>query len=342
MKFLERMGVKITGVASALPEKVVHNEDISRIVDTSHDWIFSRTGIEERRVAGEGEGNTSLSLEASKKALDSAGVLAKDLDLILSATSVPDYLYPSTACEIQGALSASKAVAFNVVAACSGFLYALKVAEAFLSNGTYKKALITGCDVHSRCMDWSDRSTCILFGDGAGAMVLEADSERNEFYTIELYSDGTKAYDLTLPFSGVSTPFTSNNSKPKPSFIRMNGREIYRFSLTVIPKAILETLEKAELSLSDIDYFIPHQANFRIIEAIREKLGLREEQMIVDLKEHGNTSSASIPLALSYAIEKKKINSASNVMIVGFGAGLTWGVAVLRLESLFSKKLSFS
>ncbi len=325
--------VRIIGIGSALPDYVIKNDDLSNVVDTNDEWITARTGIKQRRVVSGNEGITSLSVQASKDALEYAGVTPLDIDLIISATSIPDNIYPSTACEIQGLLGAKNAVGFNVVAACSGFVYAMKVAYSFLTTGTYKRILITGGDLHSRAIDWKDRSTCILFGDAAGAIVLERWEGENEIQSIDLYSDGTKGHELYLPFSGKNSPLVTPNDV-KQQYVQMNGKEIYKFSLREIPPAILKSLGNSNISLSEMDYLIPHQANMRIVEALGEKLNLRKDQLIANLQTFGNTSAASIPVALHTAIKSNQIKTPSNIVMVGFGSGLTWGVAVVRWTAL--------
>ncbi len=321
--------VKITGVGAAFPDRVVTNDDISKIVDTNDEWISSRTGIKQRRVVSANEGTVSLSVKASRDALGYAGLLPKDIDLIITATSLPDHLYPSTSCEVQGKIGADNAVGFDVVAACSGFVYGLSIANSFIKSGVYKKALVIGVDIHSRFLDWTDRNTCILFGDGAGAMIVERHEGEDEILAIDIHSDGSKAKELYIPLHGNNSPFVGANESKK-QFVSMNGKEIYKFSVKVVPNAILDTLKNANLPLSELDYLIPHQANIRIINAIRNKLKLKEEQVIAKLENFGNTSSASIPIALTRAFKRKTVKVPSNITMVGFGAGLTWGVAVVR------------
>lgn len=337
MSQVKGYAVKITGIGGYVPKKIVANEDLSKIVDTNDEWITSRTGIKERRIVSGNEGTNFLALEASKDALAYSGLSAEDLDLIIVATSLPDNLYPSTACEIQGELGAKKAVAFNVVAACSGLVFGMSVANAYLTNGTYKKALVVGVDVHSRFVDWSDRGTCILFGDGAGAMVLEQTDGENEIYCIDIHSDGSKACELVIPLTGKNSPLVEENEQ-KPQQVYMNGKEIYRFSVKVVPNAILNALKQANISIEELDYLIPHQANLRIIEAIAERLKLREDQIIASVQKYGNTSAASVPLALTDALNQNKVKIPSRICMVGFGSGLTWGVAVVKFTAQDHRK----
>ena len=322
--------VQIIGIGYSIPDSVITNDDLSTIMETDDEWITSRTGIKERRVVSEDEGATSLSVKASEDALSYCGLGSKDLDLIISATSIPDYLYPSTACEIQGSIGATNAVAFNVSAACSGFIYAIKIAYLFLNSGNYRCALITGCDIHSRFVDWNDRNTSILFGDAAGAVIMCSNPKSsNQILSINIYSDGSKSKYLSLPISGKNAPFVQPNKTLK-QFVSMNGQEIYKFSVRVIPNAILEALKNAGLSIQDMDYLIPHQANIRIINSLKQKLGLNDSQVISKLQYLGNTSASSIPIALLYSIKNKQIKMPSTLVMVGFGAGLTWGVAVIQ------------
>lgn len=330
--------VKITGIGSALPETIINNDDLSKIVETNDEWVTSRTGIKERRVVSGNESLTDLSVIAAKEALAYAGTSAEDIDLIISATSIPDNLYPSTACEVQGKIGAVKAAAFNVVAACSGFVFAMQVAQSMIAVGTYKKALVIGGDLHSRAIDWSDRNTCILFGDAAGAMVLEKSDDESDILNIELNSDGTKGCDLYIPLNGKNSPLAKKNDVQN-QHVAMNGKEIFKFSVRVIPEAVRNALNSINMTTEDIDYLIPHQANIRIIEALGEKLNLREDQLIAKLQYFGNTSAASIPLALDYALRNKKISKLpAKIAMVGFGSGLTWGVAVINFRAEDKRK----
>ena len=337
MSLINLRPVKITGLGAALPQRAISNDELSTILDTNDEWITTRTGIKQRHVVSGDEGITSLAVQAANEALAYAGVSATDIDLIISATSIPDHLYPSTACEVQAEIGAINAVAFNVVAACSGFVFALQVAHSLLSNGTYRRALVIGGDLHSRAIDWKDRSTAILFGDAAGAMVVEQTDGENEILAIDLHSDGRKSSDLRLPLVGKNSPLVNPNT-PKEQKVFMNGREIYKFSIKMIPGAVLDALEKAKLPIEKMDYLIPHQANLRIVEALGEKLNLREDQLIANLSMYGNTSAASIPVALSTSIKQNKVKIPSHIAMVGFGSGLTWGVAVVKWTAMDKRK----
>ena len=322
--------VSVVGIGRYVPESVITNDDISKIVDTNDEWIVSRTGIRERRIISGDETASSMAVNAAKDALGYAGMTGEDIELIITATSMPDNLYPSTACEVQAAIGASKAVSFDVVAACSGLIYAMNIARNFIMTGAYKTALIIGVDVHSRFVDWTDRSTCVLFGDGAGAMILKkSDDAVNDILAIDLHSDGTKSSELRIPLTGQNCPLVEPNSQKK-QIVTMNGKEIYKFAISVVPESIQQALTLAGLKIEDMDYLIPHQANMRIVSAITERLNLNPERVIVNLDKFGNTSTASIPIALTEALENNKIEENSKLAMVGFGAGLTWGTAVIK------------
>lgn len=322
--------VAITGIGKYAPECVVTNDDIAKIVDTNDEWIVSRTGIKERRVVSGDESASSLAIKAAKDAIAFAGINAEDIDLIITATSMPDALYPSTACEVQGGIGATKAVAFDVVAACSGLIYGLSIARNFIMTGAYKNVLLIGVDIHSRFVDWTDRSTCVLFGDAAGALVLQrAEDGINDILAVDLNADGTKSGELKIPLNGKNCPLAEPNTE-RNQYVHMNGREIYKFAVKVVPDSILKSLNNAGLTINELDYLIPHQANMRIVSAITEKLELNSDKVIVNLDKYGNTSTASIPLALTEAIEEGKIETPSTLVLCGFGAGLTWGTALVK------------
>lgn len=330
--------VSIIGVGRCVPEKVITNEDISKIVDTNDEWIVSRTGIKERRVVSGEETASSLGAKAAIDALGFADIKPDEIDLLITATSLPDNLYPSTACEIQAAIGAYNAAAFDVVAACSGLVYAMNIARNFIMTGTYKTILLVGVDLHSRYVDWSDRSTSILFGDGAGAFVLRKSEDNiNDILSVKIGADGRKANELKIPLNGKNCPLVEQREERK-QIVSMNGREIYKFAVTVVPECIKSSLDLAGLTINDLDYFIPHQANIRIVSAIAERLNLKEEQAIVNLDKYGNTSTASVAIALSEAIEQGKIKFPSVMAVCGFGAGLTWGTAIIRWRAEDKRK----
>ncbi|MDN5346602.1 MAG: 3-oxoacyl-[acyl-carrier-protein] synthase [Clostridia bacterium] len=322
--------VGITGVGSYLPEEVITNFDLEKIVDTSDEWIRTRTGIRERRRASSEEAASDLSLVAAEKALACAEVAAEDIDLIIVATVTPDMFFPATACLVQDRLGAKRAAAFDLSAGCSGFIYALAVASQFIANGTYNTALVIGVDVLTKIINWEDRSTCVLFGDGAGAVILQPVEPGQGLLAVHLGADGSGGRFLEMPAGGSRQPATLDTVKAKLHSIHMNGPEVFKFAVRILGEASLAVLEKANLTKADIDFLIPHQANIRIVEAAIKRLGLEAEKVFVNLDRYGNMSSASIPVALDEAYREGKLKVGANVLLVSFGAGLTWGSAVLR------------
>lgn len=335
-----RYPVTIVGVGKCLPETIITNDDLEKLVDTNDEWIFSRSGIKERHIISGDETAASLASKAAKETIAFAGADVKDIDLIICATSLPDNLYPSTACEIQQAIGAFNAAAFDIVAACSGLIYGLKIANSFIASGEYKNVLLVGVDVHSRFVNWSDRSTCVLFGDGAGALLLQrSQDEQNDVLFVDIRADGTKASELKIPLSGVNCPLVEKNV-PESQCVTMNGREIYKFAVNSVPESIKNVLIKANLTVDDVDKYLLHQANVRIIHAIADKLNENYDKFYVNLHKYGNTSSASIAIALTDAIEENKINYPSILVLSGFGAGLTWGTAAVRWRAKDKRKQS--
>jgi 3-oxoacyl-[acyl-carrier-protein] synthase-3 len=325
------VGAKLIGVGSAVPASVVTNADLEKLVDTSDEWITTRTGIRERRIVSEHETATGLAIEAAKDAIGFSGIDPSIIDLIIVATSTPDNLYPSTACMVQGAIGAPKAAAFDMEAACTGIIYALAVGHQFIGSGTFKTVLIIGVDIHSRFLNWEDRNTCILFGDGAGALIMQASPDENEILGTYLRADGTGGHLLCIPNSGTAYPHAGTTPpKAMHKFLNMNGRAIYEFAVTAVPEAVRAACARAGIRVEDIDYFIPHQANQRIIKGAAERLGLRADQIVSNVDEYGNTSAASIPLAMSGAIHSGQIKGPATCVLVGFGGGLTWGSAIVR------------
>ena len=330
--------VSITGIGRYMPEQVVTNDDIARVVDTSDEWITTRTGIKERRVVGRNETATFLASEAARKAMEFASIAAEDIDLIIVATSLPDSLYPSTACEVQAEIGAVNAAAFNVVAACTGLVYGISIARNFIMSGTYSTVLLIGVDIHSRFLNWNDKSTCILFGDAAGALVLQKSLDGiNEILSVDIRSNGNKANELYIPLQGQNSPFVGHNGR-KEQFVNMNGKEIYKFAVSSMPESIKRALSIAGLEVRDIDYLIPHQANIKIINSIADKLGLAPEQVVTNLDRYGNTSTASIPVALVEELDKGTIKIPSIMAMCGFGAGLTWGTAIVKWRAVDKRK----
>ena len=319
------MRARIIGTGSCLPETVVTNDDLSKIMDTSDEWISSRTGIRERRLVKE-ETTTSMSVTAAKRAMENAGVSAEDIDLIIVGTITGDYVTPSTACEIQAAIGADKAVAFDINAACSGFMFALHTADAYLQAGVYKTALILGAETLSKIMDWNDRSTCVLFGDGAGAAVVRADETGLLAY--DQGSDGAKGKVLACQSRKNNNPLVKNPMDLQYTY--MDGQEVYKFAVTTVPASIKKVVEEAGLTIEDIDYFALHQANIRIIQSVAKRLKVSEDKFPTSLDHCGNISAASVPILLDEMNQKGMLKPGMKIVLSGFGAGLTWGSAVIE------------
>jgi 3-oxoacyl-[acyl-carrier-protein] synthase III len=322
--------VGIIGTGSYLPEKVLTNKDLENMVDTTDKWIVSRTGIRERRIAAEDQASSDLAVEASRKALEAAGVTADQLDLIIVATVTPDMMFPATACLLQDRLGAKKAAAFDLSAACSGFLYGIATASQFIQSGMYRYALVVGVDCLSKITNWEDRNTCVLFGDGAGAVVLGPVEEGSGFLSFELGADGSGGDLLKQPAGGSRLPASRDTVDGRLHTISMAGREVFKFAVRVMGNAAEEALAKAGMTKEDIDFLVPHQANTRIIDAAVKRFGLSEEKVIINLDRFGNMSSASIPVALDEALHQGRIKKGNTLVLVGFGGGLTWGAAVLK------------
>lgn len=327
---MEKIYVGISGIGSYVPEKVITNHDIAKIVDTSNEWIIERTGIQERRIVDEETATSDIASIAAERALQDAKLKPEDIDLIIVATATPDHSFPSTACLVQKKIGASKAAAFDISVGCSGFVYALAVGEKFIKAGFYERVLIIGAETLSKIVDWQDRSTCILFGDGAGACVLEKCEENTGILASELGSDGTNGKVLILPAGGSRQPASEDTVKNRLHSIKMEGREVFKFAVRVMDKTSKSVIEKANLRLEDIDFLVPHQANTRIIDAAAKKLKLEQGKIYVNLNKYGNMSSASIPVALEEAIKEKRIKKGDNVLLVAFGAGLTWASMIIK------------
>lgn len=318
------MYARIVGVGSYLPGQPVSNDDlVRRGVDTSDEWIVTRTGIRARHIADEDVKSSDLALEASRRALQDARVEAADLDLIIVATSTPDYIFPSTACLLQSKLGNAGAMAFDVQAVCSGFVYALTVAEKFIRSGSHKKVLVVGAEVFSRILDWNDRATCVLFGDGAGAVVLEA-SEQPGILASAAHADGSHHGILAVAGNVCGGKVTGD------PFLRMDGQAVFKFAVRVLSEVAKECCAEAGIDSHEVDWLIPHQANVRIIEATGKKLGLDMNKVVVTVDKHGNTSAASVPLALDAAIRDGRIQRGQKVMLEGVGGGFTWGAVLLE------------
>jgi 3-oxoacyl-[acyl-carrier-protein] synthase-3 len=320
---------KITGWGKYVPSKVLTNADLEKIVDTSDEWIVSRTGIRERHIIEPGETNTTMSVAASRQALDVAGLMPQDVDLIIVATSSPDHFLPSVASEVQYQLGA-KCPAFTLTAGCAGFVYALVTAHQFIATGAYNRVLVIGTEIISLFVNWEDRKTCALFGDGSGAVVLEASSQPGGVQSFVLGSDGSGGEHLTVRGGGCAYPMSHEMIDDKAMYIEMNGRKVVKFALQVMGKAALQAIDKAGLTVDDIDLLIPHQASLRIIQVVARHLGLPMDKVFVNLDRYGNMSAAAIPVALVEAIEEGRIRDGMNVCMVGYGGGFTWAATVMH------------
>ena len=315
--------VSISGLGCKVPDRVVTNDELSQHVDTSDEWIIERTGIRERRIAAPEEALSDLALPAARAALDQAGLEGKDIDLIIVATVTPDMAFPSTAALVADQLGATDAAAYDLSAGCTGFMYALAQGYGMLAGGLAKRALVIGGDVLSKILDWSDRSTLVLFGDGAGAVVLEASAEQG-FLGFELGADGGGGTSLWLPGSG------SRAFEDPERFVKMNGREVFKFATRILVQSAEDLLASCEVTIDDVDLYIPHQANVRIIEHATRKLGVPSDRVVINVDRYGNTSSGSIPLALADALADGRLRPGQLVLMTGMGAGLTWGSALMR------------
>ncbi|ETT37054.1 3-oxoacyl-(acyl carrier protein) synthase III [Paenibacillus sp. FSL R5-192] len=321
--------VGIIGTGKYVPEKILTNSDLEKMVDTNDEWIVSRTGIKERHIAAPDQATSDLAYEAAIKALESAGMTGSDLDLIIVATITPDSSFPSTACILQDKLGAKGAAAFDLSAACSGFVYGLASATSFIQSGMYNNALVIGADCLSRITDYTDRNTCVLFGDGAGAVVVGEVPEGRGFKAFDLGAEGAGGSLLQMEGGGSRLPATAETVENKKHYINMNGREVFKFAVRVMGTATIEVLRKAGMERTDVDLFVPHQANIRIIQSAMQRLELPEEKVVVNVDKYANTSAASIPLALVEAAEEGRMKAGDTVLMVGFGGGLTWGASVL-------------
>ncbi|HXJ10216.1 MAG TPA: beta-ketoacyl-ACP synthase III [Burkholderiales bacterium] len=315
---------RIVGTGSYLPPRVMTNDEFAARLQTSDAWIRERTGIAQRHIADDGQASSDLAYQASRRALDAAGVAAADIDLIVVATSTPDYIFPSTACLLQAKLGVKGCAAFDVQAVCSGFVYALATADTFIRSNQYKKALVVGAEVFSRILDWNDRGTCVLFGDGAGAVVLAADSKPGIHASV-LHADGSQVGLLSVPGN-----VCKGNIVGSP-FLQMNGQGVFKFAVRVLEEVARETVAAAGMTLEDVDWLIPHQANVRILDATARKLGVPREKLVVTVDHHANTSAASVPLALDEFVRAGKIRAGHRVMMQGVGGGFTWGAALVTL-----------
>ncbi len=314
---------KISGTGSYLPVRVVTNFDLEKIVNTSHDWIVSRSGIVERHFAADGEMASDLAMHASRKAIEAAGMSVDEIDLVIVATTTPDQIFPSTACILQDKLGIRQGAAFDVQAVCSGFVYALNTADLFIRSGQARNALVVGTEVLSRLLNWKDRSTCVLFGDGAGAVVLQR-SETPGILSAKLYADGSYRGMLSAEGS------IRNGAIVGDPYMKMDGKAVFKFAVKVLSEVVEEVLADNKMQCADIDWLVPHQANVRIMEATAKKLGMSMDKVVVTVAHHGNTSAASIPLALDTAVRDGRIQPGQHVLLEAVGGGFTWGAVLLR------------
>ena len=320
----------IVGVGSYVPERRLTNADLEEMVETSDEWITTRTGIKERRIASDDQFTSDLATEAARKAMSKAGVTGGDIDLVIVATITPDMPFPSTACLVQHNIGAVNAAAFDLEAACSGFIYALEIAQQFIMSRTYDTVLVIGAEKLSSIIDWKDRNTCVLFGDGAGAAVLQNREQSHGLLTACMGADGGKAGLLSMPGGGRRCPATSDSLDNRLHYLRMDGKETYKSAVTAMHRAALKALERCQLDITQIKCIIPHQANLRIISAVGDRLGAKKEQVYINVDKFGNTSAASVAIALDQAVENGVIERGDLILMVVFGAGLTWGAAVIE------------
>jgi len=326
----EEEKVSITGIGSYLPRKILTNYDLEKMIDTTNDWIIQRTGIKERRIIENGVTTSDLATKASLKAMKDAKVSPKDLDMIITSTITPDHFFPSTSCYIQQKIGATRASAFDILAACAGFIYAISIGQSFVSSGAAKTVLVVGAECLSKITDYKDRTTCVLFGDGAGAVILQKSEKKHQILYTNLAADGSQADVLIMPGGGARNPASLESVQKRMHYIQFKGKEVFKLAINNITKLIIETAKKNNLKPKDIDLIIPHQSNLRIIEATMQKLGLPMEKAFVNIDKYGNTSSASIPIAIDEARKAGRLRKGNIVMLVAFGGGLTWGSSLIR------------
>jgi 3-oxoacyl-[acyl-carrier-protein] synthase III len=325
-----RRSAAIAGWGKYVPSKVLTNFDLEKMVDTSDEWIVTRTGIAERRIAAPEECTSTQSINAANEALERAQISAADLDLIIVATNSPDYLFPATACLVQDGIGATKAGGYDLQAGCSGFIFALSTASQFIESGTYDNILVIGAETLSRLINWEDRATCVLFGDGAGAVVLRAAERERGLLSFVMRSNGSGGHFLSLPAGCARNPASAETVAKAQHFVHMSGNEIFKAAVRMMVDASTEAVAKAGLALSDIDLFVPHQANLRIIQAAAKRMELPEEKVWINIHKYGNTSAATIPISLCEAADSGRLKDGDLVVVASFGAGLTWGATVLR------------
>ncbi len=329
---MERYYGRITGWGKSVPQRILTNHDLEQMVETLDEWIVTRTGIRERRIAGPDETTSSMSVEACQKAMERAGATPEEIDLIIIATSTPDYFCPPVSSMVQDRLGATRAGAFTLVAGCTGFVYGLVTASQFIQSGMYQKALVVGVEKLSPAVDWTDRGTCVLFGDGGAAVLVEASDQPTGILSSELGSQGKDWDALIAPGYGTAKPFCEEVLRNKEHFLRMDGRRVFKFATKKMTDSVINVVQSSGLTWDDIDLIIPHQANARIIELATRRLGVEPEKVMVNVDRYGNTSAASIPLALCDAVEEGRLHSGDHIVLVGFGAGLTWAAAALHWQ----------
>lgn len=328
----KKIKARITGTGSYVPAKVLTNQDLEKMVETSDEWIFTRTGMKERRIAAQGEFTSDMGLEAAKKALKKAQIEPEAIDLILVATLTPDYTFPSTACLIQSQLKASHAAALDIQAACTGYLYGLAIAKAFIESGIYKNVLIVASEKLSSIVNYKDRNTCILFGDGASACIVSSKGKGLLIQDVSIGADGDQSQLLILPAGGSRVPASKESIEQDLHYIKMEGKEVFKHAVRRMESAAKESLEKAGIQESEISWLVPHQANTRIIEALAKRFEIAEDRVFVTIHKYGNTSASSIGIALDELLEAHPLSPKDNILLAAFGAGLTWGASVLSLE----------
>lgn len=326
------IGVKILSTGSYVPEKILTNFDLEKMVETSDEWISTRTGIKERRIAAKDENTSDLAYKAAIKAIENAKISVDDIDLIVLATISPDAPMPATACYLQKKLKAFNAVAFDIAAACSGFIYGVSIAKAFISSGMYKRILLVGVEELSRVTDWTDRNTCVLFGDGAGAMIFEASETENDIVSTYLGTDGTHTDLLNIPAGGSAMPTTKETVEQRLNFVKMLGKEVFKVAVSKMALAVNKAQELVGLTDNDINLYIPHQANLRIIDAVAKKANITNEKVYINVHKYGNMSAATTIVALDEAYKEGRIKKGDLVELVAFGAGLTWGACILKIN----------
>ena len=320
----------VVGVGSYVPERVLTNRELEELVDTTDEWIMSRTGIKERRIAADGEFTSDLAAAAARRAIHNAGITADQIDLIIVATITPDMMFPATACLVQRQIGATRAAAFDIEAACSGFLYALEIGQHFVMARTFNTVLVIGAEKLSSIVDWKDRNTCVLFGDGAGAVILQNRADAHGLLTTCMGADGNKADLLSMPGGGSRVPATAESVAARLHFLRMDGKETFKSAVNAMCNAAREALSRCGVAVPDLRCIIPHQANLRIIDAVSNRIGATPEQMFVNLHKYGNTSAASVAIALDEAVKSGRIQRGDLVLLIVFGAGLTWASAVIE------------